>query len=107
MKKLAAIFTFILAFSLNANAQDHKETPESAKKNTNDLSEFIGLTPAQQSDFYALFEHKYRVLSDPTIPEAQKAEMRKSVGFKISASITPEQKQKLATNPELLERLVN
>ena len=108
MKKIVAIFSFILAFTLNANAQDQKLSgAELAKKEAHDFKEYVGLTPTQEVDLIRLFEHKYRVLQDVSIPDARKTEMKNSVMAKINASITTEQQEKLAKNPELLERLVN
>ncbi|HEX8562537.1 MAG TPA: hypothetical protein VF676_06105 [Flavobacterium sp.] len=107
MKKLAAIFTFLLAFTISAHAQDAKPSAdEAAKKDTAELAEYLGLTQDQQVNFIALFKHKYKVLNDATIPQERKDEMSRMVAVKINASIDENQKQKLAKNPELLEKLV-
>ena len=106
MRKIAAVITFLLAFTFSANAQEAKLTiDEAAKKDTVELTEFLGLTPEQQVNFVALFRHKHKVLQDATIPAARKEDMSRTVALKINASIDANQQEKLATNPELLERL--
>ena len=52
MKKLIAAFTLMLAFSINANAQD-KNTPSTydlAKKQAAELTEYLGLDEIQNEN---------------------------------------------------------
>lgn len=108
MKRIAAIFTFLLAFAMSANAQDSKSmatADEAAKKDAVELTTFLGLTEEQQTNFVGLFRQKHQVMSDPTISETRKTDMTRIIAAKINASINIEQQQKLATNPQLLERL--
>ena len=106
MKKIIAVLTLFLAFSLTANAQDKKvSNEEAAKIDAHKLSEYLGLQGTQQDDFISLFLMKYQVLNDPKLSEERKTEMSRIVGLKVRASLTPEQNQKLDANPALLAKI--
>lgn len=117
MKKLIAVVTLMLAFSINANAQDKKVavkemtnqlSPEIAsKKDAGELSEYLGLTETQNNDFARLFEMKHWTLQDKSLSEERKTEMRRIVDSKLRASLNDEQISKLEKNPALLKKLVN
>jgi hypothetical protein len=105
MKKIIAILTLILAFTVNANAQDKKvSNEEAAKMDAVKLSEFLQLKGTQQDDFMRLFQMKYNTLNDPSMSEERKKEMSRVVEAKLRASLTADQLQKLDSNPELLAK---
>lgn len=120
MKKLFTVVTLMLVFSITANAQakkavtkDTKETtqkftPEvAAKKNADELSQFLGLKENETDNFERLFKMKQDVLQDSNMSEERKTEMRRIVDLKIRASLDGEQMEKLESNPELFKRLLN
>jgi hypothetical protein len=104
MKKIVALLTMLLAFTISANAQDSK-TAEAAKKDAQSAAEYLGLKSNQQEDFYRLFEQKHEVLQNPNMSAERKAEMSRIVGLKIKASLSAEQLAKLEANPELMKKL--
>jgi len=106
MKKLAAIFTFLLAFSLSANAQQSgMSADEAAKKDVSELHQVVTLTDSQQQNLVPLFKMKHETMQDATISAERKKEMSRAVASKISSTIDDKQQEKLNSNPELLERL--
>ena len=105
MKKFIAVLTLILAFSVNANAQDQKVSNEiAAKQDAVELAEFLQLKGTQQEDFMRLFQMKYSTLNDPAMSEERKKEMSRVVEAKLRASLTAEQLQKLDANPALVAK---
>lgn len=109
MKKLIAALTLMLAFSINANAQDKKEltATEKGKKEAAELTQFLGLTPTQNDDFYRLFEQKHRILEDATLSAERRVEVNKVIEAKIRATLDGVQMEKLEKNPDLLKKLIN
>ena len=106
MRKLLAIFTFMLAFSAAANAQDKKmSAEESAKLDAIKMAEALNLPATQQADFQRLFQMKHEVMNDPNMSVERKKEMARVVDLKIRASLNQEQIDKLDKNPELLAKL--
>lgn len=106
MKKLAAIFTFLLAFTISANAQESTLAPEdAAKKDVLELHEAVNLTDSQQMHLTSLFKMKHEIMQDPNIPETRKKDMSHSVALKLGSTIDEKQMGILNSNPELLERL--
>lgn len=123
MKKLIAALTIMLAFTINANAQDKKSATaaekaksesinkqftavEKAKKEATELTLLLGLSDTQNADFYRLFEQKHRTLESNLTPE-RKAELARVIEAKIRASLDENQMGKLEKNPELLQKLIN
>lgn len=106
MKKLIAVLTLMLAFTISANAQDRKMSPEeSAKMDAYKMSEYLGLTSTQQEDFMRLFIMKHNSMQNPEMTDERKKEMSRIVDMKIRATLTTEQIQKLDSNPELSNML--
>lgn len=108
MKKFIAALTLLLAFTINANAQEKKEltSAEKAKKEAVALSQFLGLNDTQTADFQRLFEQKHRTLEDKTISQERRAEVSRIIEMKISATITDDQMTKLRQNKELFKELI-
>jgi hypothetical protein len=117
MKKLITVVTLLLAFSINATAQEKKAvtkevteqlSPEiAAKKDAGELTEFLGLTETQNTDFARLFEMKHTTLQDKSLSQERKTEMSRIVDLKLRASLEEDQIKKLEENPTLLKKLVN
>lgn len=105
MKKIVAVFAFLLAFSLSANAQDEKTIKMAAEKEAATLTEYLGLTESQNQDFVRLFIMKHEILNSKTASQERKDIMTRDVGLKIMASLNEGQKAKLDANPELLNSL--
>ena len=108
MKKIIFVLTLMLAFSINANAQDKKMNyQEVAKKESAELSELLGLNDTQTADFYRLFEMKNQTLQGQELSPERSAELTRIIDMKIKASLTEEQIKKLEANIDLYERLIS
>jgi hypothetical protein len=109
MKKLVAILTLMLAFSINANAQDKYESTSTEKgtKEAAMLTEYLGLKDTQNADFARLFTQKHTVLEDKTLSAERKQELSRVIDAKIRATHDGNQIEKLEKNPELLKKLIN
>jgi hypothetical protein len=109
MKKLIAVVTLLLAFSINANAQDKTELTSTDKgtKEAAMLTEYLGLNETQNADFARLFIQKHTTLEDKTLSAERKQELSRVIDAKIRASLDGEQIEKLEKNPELLKILIN
>lgn len=124
MKKTIALFVIMLAFGINANAQQKNTTApatatavnkkgdaakneafhNAAIKDIKTLSEYINITPKQEMNLKSLFEYKHRVYSE-NISEERKAVSAKNFENKMKTMLTPEQFAKIANNAELLKVL--
>lgn len=107
MKKLIAALTLLLAFSINANAQDNRSAAEKAKNQASELSQFLSLDSNTTDAFARLFEQKFTILDDKTLSAERKTEMSRVVEAKIRASLDGRQIDKLEKNPELFKKLIN
>lgn len=124
MKKIIAVLTLFLAFTIGANAQDKKglskeeiaknETlrkelpPEVAGKNDAvELVKFVGLDESNVEIYTRLFAKKHKVLAYEGLTAEKKAELTRSIEAKLRAGLTAEQMEKLDRNPELLKKLIN
>ena len=109
MKKLIAALTLILAFSINANAQDNY-SPSSydlGKKQAAELTEYLGLDKTQNENFVGLFEQKFSVLENKDLTQERKDEFSRVIEAKIRASLDPNLMDKLEKNRELFEKLIH
>lgn len=109
MKKFIAALTLMLAFTINAGAQEKKDltSAEKGKKEAAALSEFLQLDATKTADFERLFEHKHRTLADKTLSAERKADVSRVIEMKISATLTDDQMAKLRTNKDLLKTLTS
>jgi hypothetical protein len=107
MKRLIAVFTFLLAFSIGAHAQEDRRQAaiSAAKADAVKMSEKLHLQPTQQDDFIRLFVTKHMTLDDPNTPAEKKAEMSQVINAKIRASLTPDQIKMMDSDPELKAQL--
>lgn len=109
MKKLIAALTLILAFSINANAQD-KNKPSAydlAKKQASELTEYLGLDKSQNENFVGLFEQKFSVLENKDLTQERKDEFSRVIEAKIRASLDSNLMDKLEKNQELFQKLIH
>ena len=110
MKKLIAVLTLFLAFTINANAQD-KNTPtsslEKGKKEAAELTEYLALDKSINEAFTRLFEQKNSILEDKNLSQERKTELSRVIEAKIRATLDAKQTERLEKNPELLKRLTN
>ena len=109
MKKIIAALTLLLAFSINANAQDKNTSSayDKAKKEAAELTEFLGLDKTQNENFARLFEQKITVLDDTNLSPERRAEFSRVVEAKIRGSLDPTQMEKLEKNTVLFKKLTN
>lgn len=109
MKKLIAALTLMLAFSINANAQDKNATSayDLGKKQAAELTEFLGLDKNQNENFARLFEQKITVLNDINLSPERRVEFSRVIEAKIRGTLDPAQMEKLEKNTELLKKLTN
>lgn len=112
MKKIVVALTLLLAFSINANAQEKTgykgmNSTEIAKKQAAQLAECVGLDKTLQNSFENLFEQKFMILDDKKATPERKLEMSRIVEAKIRASLDANQTNKLEKNPDLLKALIN
>ncbi|MEO7172740.1 hypothetical protein [Flavobacterium sp.] len=109
MKKLIAALTLMLAFSINANAQDKTTSSyyDLGKKQAAELTAFLGLDETQNENFARLFEQKFTVLDNNNITQEGKEEFSRVVEAKIRGSLEDKLIQRLEKNPELFKRLIH
>lgn len=112
MKKLIAALTLILAFSINANAQDKSydglTAAEKGVKQAAELSEYVGgLDKIQIENFAKLFEYKFQVIDDINATPERKAEMYRAVEGKIRASLDGKQLDRLERDEVFLKKLTH
>jgi hypothetical protein len=116
MKKIIALFVLMLGISFTASAQETAKTTTTAEskeaaiqkaaiEDAKALNEFIPLSNDQMQSFKGLFESKHRVLAEANLSEDRKKSMTQTIEAKISATLTPEQFQKLSQNQTLLKQL--
>ena len=103
MKKFVALFAFLVAFSISANAQDQKTIDIAAKKDVSSLTEYLGLDETTQENFFKLFQMKHEILTDASLTQERKDEMSRQVGLKVMATLSSAQMAKLDANPDLLQ----
>jgi hypothetical protein len=125
MKKIIALFVIMLAFGVNANAQQKKATTarapqavtankvdtekeaaleKAALKDVKTLSEYVTLTPQQQVTFTSLFKFKHRSYGDNLSQERYDI-ITKNIEAKINSTLTPDQLSKVQGNAQLMKVL--
>ena len=117
MKKVIAVLTLLLAFTINVNAQQDKKqdkkhdisnnttAPADAKNDAAILAKLVELTPTEENTFTRLFTKKYRILDSPESTEDEKNEIVKAIDGKIRATLTDKQMKKLEENPDVYAKM--
>lgn len=124
MKKIIAIIVIVLAFSVNANAQQKTATPQKVekkaveKKSPKDIKEasmndlmalkkaVVAFEGTQEADLLRLFEYKHDLLKQDLSAD-RKQILTQSIEDKLKATLTPDQMQKVSAKPALLKQLCN
>jgi len=118
MKKLITVVILMLAFSINANAQDKKvavkEVPVkeyasdvAGKKDASSLAECVGLSDIQIDDFARLFIMKHETLQIKGLSQERKTELSRVMEAKIRGTLNGTQMNKLEANTALFKTLIN
>ncbi|WP_293871802.1 hypothetical protein [Flavobacterium sp.] len=109
MKKFIAALTILLAFTINANAQDKNglNSAEKGKQQATELANYIGLDQTMTENFARLFEQKFSIVDDPNTKPERKTELSRVIEAKIRGTLNDQQISKLEKNPELLKKLIN
>lgn len=118
MKKLITVVILMLAFSINANAQDKKvavkEVPVkeyapdvAGKKDAIALAQCVGLSDTQIDDFARLFIMKHETLQIKELSQERKTELSRVMEAKIRGTLNGIQMDKLEANTALFKTLIN
>jgi len=125
MKKIIALFVFMLAFGLTANAQQKKAATASAAattvvkadaeaikkaavKDVAAMKEVIELNAQDQQSMLGLMEYKHRNLQEnPGFSAERKAALSQTIEAKLRATLNADQMEKLSKMPDLMKRLTN
>ena len=109
MKKLIAVLTLFLAFTIGANAQDKNASTslDKGKKEAAELTQYLGLDQSMNEAFARLFEQKNAVLEDKSLSQERRTELSRVIEAKIRASLDGKQIEKLEQNQELFKKLIN
>lgn len=109
MKKIIASLIVLVAFSINANAQDKnaKSSYDLGKKQAAELTDFLGLDQVQNENFIRLFEQKITILEDKNMSVERKVEFSRVIEAKIRATLDQNQMDRLEKNTELFEKLLH
>ncbi|RWX03845.1 hypothetical protein [Flavobacterium cerinum] len=123
MKKIIAVFVIMLAFGVNANAQQKKATPstqvaatnkanaeqkanfsEAALKDIATLSNYVKLTSQQEVALKSLFEYKHQIYAQ-NISEERKVILAENIKGKINSILGDDLFAKIEGNTQLMNVL--
>lgn len=122
MKKIIALFVVMLAFGLNANAQQKKATvakpaveqSETAKKqaalhdaavkDVTTLSGYVKLTQDQKATLKAMFEQKHSMYAQ-NLSDERNSIIAQNIESQLKSTLTPDQMSKIAGNAQLMKTL--
>lgn len=123
MKKIIALFVIMLAFGVNANAQQKKAAPaaqntavnkansqknadfsDAALKDIATLSDYIKLTPQQETGLKAVFEYKHKTYAE-NISDERKVIVAKNVAGKMNSILKDDLFAKIEGNTQLMDIL--
>lgn len=118
MKKLIAVVTLMLAFTVSAQGQNKNaaaaaagiEQVPSDKAAKNDVSALVAkitISESLKKDMYTLMVMKHDALADPKLSAANKESISKKFEHKIMAGLSPEQREKLSADSALLQQLTH
>ena len=108
MKKIIAIVTMLLAFTISANAQDKKiSSEEAAKKDIAMLATKITMSDDLKSNLTTLMVMKHDAKSDVTLTQAQKENALNAYERKLLGGLSKEQQETIKKNPEFLRKLMH
>lgn len=116
MKKLIALLTLFLAFSVTVVAQNKKSTTkqtvkissqEAAQKDINALTAKVKISDNLQKDLLTLMTMKHDAISDATLTNEQKEAALKGYEHKLMSGLTEEQRKELFKYPDLVKQLTH
>jgi len=108
MKKVIALVTLLLAFTINVNAQEKKmSAQESAKNDIMALAAKVKISESLLKDLTTLMIMKHETMSDATLSKEKKENARQAYEHKLMSGLTPEQRNQLAKYPDLLKQLTH
>ena len=108
MKKIIAVVTLLLAFTINANAQDKKvSSKEAATNDIEALAAKVTISETLKADLLTLMTMKHDALSDVTLTPAQKESALQAYAHKLMTGLSKEQGEKLKKDPALLKQLTH
>ena len=123
MKKIIALFVLMLGLSFTANAQQKNQVKQAnateassdirtaakqaAVKDVAALTEVIALDDTNKQNFMGLFEYKHLTLMQQELSAERKAILADVIEAKIKATLTPDQNEKLAKSPALVQKLTH
>ena len=121
MKRIIALFVVMLAFGLNANAQQKKapaatnqqalNTTEAAYSTAADkdiatLSQHVKLTSDQKVTLHSLFTEKHRYFGQ-NLSNERKAVVAENIEMKLKSTLEPAQLAKIEGNAQLMNILTH
>lgn len=107
MKKFIAVVTLLFAFTLSANAQDNKKTPqEAAQKDIAALVEKVTINESLKKDFYTLMVMKHEALAQAKT-QKDKDQIAGAYGHKIMAGLDKEQRAIVEKDAALFTQLTH
>ncbi len=110
MKKLIALVTLLLAFSINANAQAKKvvvSSEQAAKNDITALTAKVKIDATLEKDLLTLMVMKHNTMSDPTLTKEQKENASKGYEHKLMSGLNEAQRKELMKYPDLVKQLAN
>jgi hypothetical protein len=108
MKKLIALATLLLAFTINVSAQEKKMSPqESAKNDIIALAAKVKMSETLQQDLITLMTMKHETMSDASLSNEKKENARQAYEHKLMSGLTKEQRAELMKYPELVKQLTH
>lgn len=108
MKKIFAILTLLLAFSISANAQESKPTVDSNVAALNDFEALISFMPVDLSlkpKLIQIFKTKHEALAQPNLTPNEKKNQTGIAAISLKNILSQEQMQKLYANNTLFNKL--
>mgnify|MGYP000880251933 CR=1 FL=1 len=108
MKKIIAVVTLLLAFTVSVNAQDKKVSSlDAAQKDIAALTAKINISETLAKDLTTLMVMKHDAKSDVTLTPAQKESALQAYERKLMSGLSKEQAEKLKKDPALLKQLTH
>lgn len=106
MKKIIALFVFVLGISFSASAQENTETIRTeAKEQVKTLQKYLGLNGKKTKEIYDVLIEKNALIINPTT--AKRNITSNEVDTKLRELLSKEEYIKLLENKDLHTKLMN
>jgi hypothetical protein len=106
MKKIIALFVFIVALSFNANAQEGKTAQELGKEDAQALVQYLEISGPIVKDLQNLFVEKHHVLLTEGISEERIKVISDLIEHKLAATLDANEMEKLRSDEVLYKKLI-